>query len=134
MLNTQVQPMIIIELIFNLSLLIAVSVLSGFILTYWKRNSIPGIVAHGLLFGTVALIGMLNAFELSPGIIFDGRSIVISLCTLFFGPVAGLIATLIALIYRTDLPGRWRIINGSFSYHFVLPDRSCFLLQKAENA
>jgi PAS domain S-box-containing protein len=97
--------MIIIDLIFNLSLLIAVSVLSGFILTYWKRNSVQGIAAQGLLFGAVALIGMLNPFVLSPGIIFDGRSVVLSLCTLFFGPVAGLIATIVALTYRISLGG-----------------------------
>jgi len=97
--------MIIIELIFNLSLLIAVSVISGFIVGHWKRDSIQGIVLQGLLFGGVALIGMLNPFELAPGIIFDGRSVVLSLCTLFFGPVAGIIATLIALLYRIYLGG-----------------------------
>ena len=97
--------MIIIELIFNLSLLIAVSVLSGFIESYRKRNTKQGIVLQGLLFGGVALIGMLNPFELAPGIIFDGRSVVISLCTMFFGPIAGLIATLMALMYRIYLGG-----------------------------
>ena len=97
--------MIIVELIFNLSLLVAVSVISGFIVSRWKRTSWSGIVAQGILFGTVALIGMLNPFELIPGIIFDGRSVVISLCTLFFGPVAGLIASFFALIYRIYLGG-----------------------------
>lgn len=97
--------MIISELIFNLSLLIAVSVLSGFIVTRWKRNTIQGIVAQGLLFGGVALIGMLNPFEFAPGIIFDGRSVVLSLCALFFGPLSGMIAMLMALIYRIYLGG-----------------------------
>lgn len=97
--------MIIIELIFNLSLLIAVSVISGFILSRWKRGSATGIFLQGLLFGTVALIGMLNPFELAPGIIFDGRSVVISLCALFFGPVSGLVAIVIALAYRIYLGG-----------------------------
>jgi PAS domain S-box-containing protein len=50
-------------------------------------------------------VGMLNPFELIPGIIFDGRSVVLSLCGLFFGPVAGLIAALIALAYRIYLGG-----------------------------
>jgi len=113
--------MIIIELIFNLSLLIAVSVLSGFIVNYWKRNTKPGIVIQGLLFGSVALIGMLNPFELSPGIIFDGRSVVLSLCTLFFGPVSGLIAMLIALIYRIYLGGGGLLTGVSviFSSYFI---------------
>ncbi len=97
--------MIIIELIFNLSLLIAVSILSGFIETYWKRNTTQGKIMQGLLFGGVTLIGMLNPFELAPGIIFDGRSVVISLGTLFFGPIAGFIAMLAALFYRVYLGG-----------------------------
>ncbi|MDO9254379.1 MAG: ATP-binding protein [Bacteroidales bacterium] len=97
--------MIIIELIFNLSLLVAVSVLSGFIITHWKRDTVTGILLQGLLFGGVALLGMLHPFEFAPGVIFDGRSVVISVCTLFFGPVAGLIVTLTALIYRVYLGG-----------------------------
>jgi PAS domain S-box-containing protein len=97
--------MIIVELIFNLSLLIAVSVISGFIVTRWKRSSTTGIILQGLLFGTVALIGMFNPFVFAPGIIFDGRSVVISLCAVFFGPAAGLIASLVALIYRIYLGG-----------------------------
>lgn len=97
--------MIIIELIFNLSLLIAVSVLSGFIVTRWKRDTIQGIVAQGLLFGGVALIGMLNPFEFAPGIIFDGRSVVLSLCALFFGPFAAMIAMLMTLSYRIYIGG-----------------------------
>jgi len=97
--------MIIVELIFNLSLLIAVSVLSGFIESKWKRNTTQGVVLQGFLFGGVALIGMLNRFELAPGIIFDGRSVVLSICALFFGPVTGGIATFVALFYRIHLGG-----------------------------
>lgn len=97
--------MIIVEIIFNLSLLIAVSVLSGFVVIRWKRGTREGIVLQGLLFGIVALIGMLNPFVLSPGIFFDGRSVVISLCALFFGPVSGLLATVIALGYRVYMGG-----------------------------
>jgi len=60
--------MIIIELIFNLAILIAVSVLSGFIEARWKRKTIQGAVLQGLLFGGTAIIGMLNPFVLSSGI------------------------------------------------------------------
>jgi PAS domain S-box-containing protein len=97
--------MFIVELIFNLSLLVAVSVISGFIITRWKSSTRLGILLQGLLFGAVALIGMLNPFVFAPGIIFDGRSVVISLCALFFGPIAGLIAVCIALAYRIYLGG-----------------------------
>lgn len=97
--------MIIIELIFNLALLVSVSVLSGFIDLRWKRESTPGVVSQGLLFGLVALLGMLNPFVLAPGLIFDGRSVVLSLCGLYFGPVSGVIAATIALVYRIYIGG-----------------------------
>ena len=97
--------MIIIELIFNLAVLISVSVLSGFVDNRWNREAVAGKVIQGVLFGLVALVGMLNPFVLAPGIIFDGRSVVLSLCGLFFGSVAGSIAALIAIVYRVYLGG-----------------------------
>ncbi|MCX6306692.1 MAG: PAS domain-containing protein [Bacteroidetes bacterium] len=97
--------MIIVELIFNLALLVSVSVLSGFIDNRWKRNTTRGVLLQGTLFGLVAMLGMLDPFVLTPGVFFDGRSVVLSLCGLFFGPVAGLIAASIALVYRICLGG-----------------------------
>jgi PAS domain S-box-containing protein len=97
--------MIIVELIFNLAILVSVSVFSGFLDNRWKRDTTSGVVMQGILFGLVAVVGMLNPFVLAPGIIFDGRSVVLSLCGLFFGPVAGLIAAAIALVYRISLGG-----------------------------
>lgn len=97
--------MIVVELIYNLSVLVALSVLSGFIGNRFKRTELTGKVFQGLLFGFTAIVGMLYPFTLTEGIIFDGRSIVISLCTLFFGPISGLIAALMASTYRILLGG-----------------------------
>ena len=97
--------MIIVDLIFNLAILVSVSVFSGFIDNRYKRHTRTGVILQGLLFGLVALVGMFNPFVLSPGIIFDGRSVVLSLCGLFFGPVSGMIAAAIALAYRIYIGG-----------------------------
>lgn len=97
--------MIIIDLIYNLAVLIALSVFSGFIDLKFNRTELNGKVLQGLLFGTTAVIGMMNPFILSQGLIFDGRSIVISLCAVFFGPLAGIIAAGMALIYRLSVGG-----------------------------
>jgi len=97
--------LIIIALIYNLSVLVAISVLSGFIDARFKRTELNGKIFQGILFGTTSIIGMLYPFVLTEGIIFDGRSIVLSLCTLFFGPLAGAIAALMALVYRNALGG-----------------------------
>lgn len=97
--------MVIIELIYGLSLLVAIIVLSGFIDDRYDRNVLSGKILQGLLFGTTALIGMLNPFELEKGLFFDGRTIIISLCTFFFGPLPGIISLLPALIYRMSVGG-----------------------------
>jgi PAS domain S-box-containing protein len=95
--------MIIIDLIYNLSVLVALSVLSGFINSRYDRETLAGKILQGVLFGGVAIIGMLYPFKFTHGVIFDGRSIVISLCTLFFGPISGIISSLAAIIFRIFL-------------------------------
>ena len=92
--------MIVIDLIYNLALLIALSVVSGFIDVRWRRNSWPGILLQGLLFGSSAVIGMLRPFVFAPGLIFDGRSVMISLGALFFGPWAALVTCLMTITVR----------------------------------
>ena len=88
------------ELVLNLSLLVTLSVLSGFIERRWNRETLTGKILQGLLFGFVAIVGMIFSFKFTEGLIFDGRTIVISLCTLFFGPLSGLISVLLSGIYR----------------------------------
>lgn len=97
--------MILLDLLYNLSVLIALSVLSGFIDLRYRRTGLKGKIFQGLLFGITAIIGMLYPFHLTEGIIFDGRSIVISLSTLFFGPISGSIASVMAIIFRVHLGG-----------------------------
>lgn len=121
--------MIVIELIYNLSVLVALSVFSGFISNRYKRTELAGKLYQGLLFGATAIIGMLYPFILTEGIIFDGRSIVISLCTLFFGPVSGIISAFIAAVFRISLGGSGTVmgiivISSSFIIGYL------FYLQK----
>ncbi|MDP2365717.1 MAG: PAS domain S-box protein, partial [Ignavibacteria bacterium] len=99
------KDMIIVELLYNLAVLIALSVLSGFINLRFDRKNLISKVLQGLLFGVTAIVGMLNPFVLTEGIIFDGRSIVISLSTLFFGPVSGAIAAIMAVAFRLHIGG-----------------------------
>lgn len=84
--------MIWIDLIYNLALLIALSVVSGFVDMRWKRSTRPGALLQGVVFGSAAMIGMLRPFVMGPGLIFDGRSVMISLGGLFFGPWAAGVA------------------------------------------
>jgi two-component system cell cycle sensor histidine kinase/response regulator CckA len=97
--------MIIVELLYNLFGLVALSVLSGFIDARFDRSTAKGKILQGIIFGAIAIASMMVPYKYAPGVIFDGRSIVISLCTLFFGPVSGIISALFAEVYRIYLGG-----------------------------
>jgi PAS domain S-box-containing protein len=97
--------MILLDLTYNLTLLIALSVVSGFIDTRWPRGTFRGAILQGVLFGGGAVIGMLRPVMIVPGVVFDGRSVMISLGALFFGPWATAVACLIAIPFRISQGG-----------------------------
>jgi LytS/YehU family sensor histidine kinase len=105
--------MIVVDLIYNLSILIAISILAGFFNKRWNSKTFKGQILQGLLFGITAIIGMMQPFVMSEGIIFDGRSVILSLCALFFGPVSGIIAAFLAAIYRIYLGGGGAVMGVS---------------------
>jgi PAS domain S-box-containing protein len=104
--------MIIIELIYDVTILVAISVVSGIISQQWG-NRRREFFLQGIIFGTAAVIGMMRPVVLEPGLIFDGRSIMISLCGLFFGPVAAAIAGGMAIIYRVFQGGIGAVMGVS---------------------
>ncbi|MCX8202129.1 MAG: PAS domain S-box protein, partial [Candidatus Caldarchaeum sp.] len=97
--------MLYIDLVHNLALLVALSILSGFVHKRWPGHTWPGVLLQGFLFGTVAILGMMRPLVLGPGLIFDGRSIIISLCALFFGHQAVGLTCALAAAYRLMLGG-----------------------------
>ena len=97
--------MIYLDLIVNLTLLVALSVVSGFIDKRWSRNTWPGVLLQGILFGGTSIIGMLRPLDMGPGLIFDGRSVMVSLCAFFFGPWAASVAGVMTITCRIWLGG-----------------------------
>ena len=88
---------VFLDIIFNLGTLISISILSGFV---EYRNHPKKFIALGLLFGLGSTLGMLNPVQWAPGIIFDGRTILLSVAGLYFGPLAALIAVVPPIILR----------------------------------
>lgn len=74
-----------------------------------RSRSRPGTLANrlwlGVLFGSVAVVGMLTPVRLQPGLIFDGRSIILGLAGLVGGPVVALVAATVAGGFRFWLGG-----------------------------
>ncbi|MDD2603187.1 MAG: PAS domain S-box protein [Desulfobacteraceae bacterium] len=97
--------MVYLDLLLNLSLLIALSVVSVFIEQRWPHDRREGVLLQGLLFGAVAVIGMLRPLTLGPGLIFDGRSVMVSLCALIYGPLAAAVAVLMTVACRLSIGG-----------------------------
>ena len=102
--------MFYIDLIYNVALLTALSVLSGFVENRCRRPALDPVL-QGLLFGGVVVVGMLRPLSLEPGVFFDGRSVLLSLCGLFFGPVAVGIAAALAAAFRLYLGGAGQVVG-----------------------
>ncbi len=97
----------------NITLIVALSIFYSLIARRWEHQSPARMIVSGLLFGAVAVIGMLNPFVLSKGLIFDGRSIVISIAGFIGGWVTAAIAAVIAIVYRVSLGGPGTVMGVS---------------------
>ncbi|MGM0738245.1 MAG: LytS/YhcK type 5TM receptor domain-containing protein, partial [Bacteroidota bacterium] len=97
--------MLVAEIIYNLSLLAVLSVLSNLLDDRLDREQLRGQVSQGVLFGSIALVAMMYPFTYAEGIMFDGRTVVVSIGTVFFGPLTGGISMMMAGAYRVYMGG-----------------------------
>lgn len=96
---------LLLDLVHNFSLLIALVVACQIIEARWHVHRLATRILYGLLFGAVGLVSMMTPVPFLPGIIFDGRSIVLSTGAFLGGPVVGLISGLLCGAYRLWLGG-----------------------------
>ena len=94
-----------ISLLNNITLLVSLSIIHSLLLRYLKPASKRFRAFSGLLFGLVAITGMLNSVEIMPGIIFDGRSIILVTAAVFGGPLPAVIAMVASSVFRIYLGG-----------------------------
>ena len=111
----------ILELIKIVSILLALSLLQGFVVRFWRHNQSIEKVLSGLLFGGICVVGMMLPVEITPGVIFDPRSVILATASLFGGPVVAAISATIAGAYRM-------FIGGGGVYVGVAVIISCSLL------
>jgi PAS domain S-box-containing protein len=107
------------DLIQNVALLLALSQVYSFLLHFFPKDSWWRRVFVGLMFAGISVIGMSVPFTYQEGIIFDGRSVILSMAGYFGGWVPAGIAALIAAGYRLflggsgSLPGVGLIVTSS---------------------
>jgi len=91
-------------LVQNIALLVALTFLHSLLVRRLSGHRLLPLVS-GLLFGAVVLVGMKTPVVLQPGLIFDGRSIILAVAGLFGGPLTAGIAATIGAAYRLWLGG-----------------------------
>jgi len=97
--------MILLDLIRNMTILLTLCMLYTFVFKTWDRRTIAGRVIVGIVFGAASVIGMLTPITLAPGIILDGRSILLCCAGLFGGMLSAAIAVIVSIAYRISIGG-----------------------------
>jgi len=97
---------IIIGLLQNIALLLTFSMLYDY---FWSRNEnrkkLLFKIGSGIVMGAMGIVLILTPWHFVPGIIFDTRSIMLSVSGLFFGIVPTITAMIITGLYRLFLGG-----------------------------
>ena len=94
-----------IELIEKVSLLVSMVFLVDLVSHRWNKSSKIYKILMGTIFGGVCIIGMEMPLVFSSGVIFDARSVILSLSGAFGGWLVALIAVVFAGAYRVWLGG-----------------------------
>jgi PAS domain S-box-containing protein len=94
-----------LTLIQNVALIVMLAAIQRYVSRRLVSRPRIASLASGLLYGAVAVVGMMTPFRMAEGIIYDGRSIVLALAGLFGGAPVAVVAALIAGAYRASIGG-----------------------------
>lgn len=94
-----------ITLLQNAALLVALTALYSQIIRIGSLKKHYTQILVGVLFGAVAIAGMKMPLRYAPGVIYDGRSIILSVGGLFGGTIVAIVSTIIAGTYRAYMGG-----------------------------
>ncbi|HYH22206.1 MAG TPA: response regulator [Azospirillum sp.] len=95
----------LVELLKGVGLLALVSIAYADLEQRLKLRPLGGSLACGLLFGTAAVLAMVEPVHVAPGIIIDARSVMMGLAAPIGGPVTAAVAAAEAAAYRLWLGG-----------------------------
>ncbi len=102
-----------ISLIYNAALLLVLVFLYDLVARFLRHQTLLFKLLTGLLLGVIAVAVMIASVRLPDGVIFDTRSVVLSVGTLFYGTVPGMIAGAISAVYRIGLGGPGAVMGVS---------------------
>ncbi len=97
---------ILIGLVNNIALLLSLAILYD--TNAFRRLSKKYLfyqILTGILLSVICIVVMLNPWKFSEGIVFDSRSVLISISGLFFGYITTVLAVLISAFFRSYIGG-----------------------------
>jgi len=97
---------VVISLVQNVAVLLSFTLLYDYFwLNSTKKQSFFRKIYIGFFIGIISFILILTSGKLTPGVVFDTRSVVLSVSGLFFGEIPTLIAMIMSAAYRIYLGG-----------------------------
>jgi PAS domain S-box-containing protein len=102
----------LIPIVNNISLLVTISVAYLLLSHYFDQSTKRVQFLSGILFGAFVILGIYNSVEFQEGLIFDGRSIILSIAGLFGGPITAITAFVMALAYRILIGGAGALVGS----------------------
>lgn len=93
------------DLIYNVCLLLGVGVVYSEFNLRMARPARYRDLLTGVIVGLCAVMVMINPWVMRPGLVFDVRSVLLSVAGIFFGPVSAFIAAVIAAVFRFRIGG-----------------------------
>jgi len=97
---------ILIGLLQNVAILLSFSMLYDYVWVKYEDNrNIYTKIFTGLILGGIGFVLMVTPWTLYPGLVFDTRSIMLSISGLFFGPIPTLVAMLVTGTIRFVMGG-----------------------------
>jgi len=97
---------IVLALLQNIAVLLVFSMIYDYLWSrYENRKKLILKIPAGVILGCITVFIMMTPWKMVPGIVFDVRSVILSISGLFFGIVPTVIAVIFALLYRFSIGG-----------------------------
>jgi hypothetical protein len=101
----------LIDLVNNIAFLMALVAAGQVVVSHSFQYPVNQQISLGLLFGGIAMLGMVNPVVFSPGVIFDGRTIVLAVAGVVGGPLTAAIGAGMAAVYRYQIGGSGVVVG-----------------------
>lgn len=102
---------ILLGLVQNAAILLSLSILNEYLWVNTETKSRTKQILFGIIIGAIGIILMMTSWKASSGIVFDTRSVALSISGLFFGAIPTVVAMIITGAYRLSMGGEGALMG-----------------------